>query len=465
MQIQLTNTRTREKEVFTPINQGEVRMYSCGPTVYGTPSIGNYRTFIMNDVLRRVFEINGYNVKHVINITDVGHLVSDGDEGEDKMMKAMRREGKGAYEIAEYYTAEFLHGLNQLNIIIPEHLPKATEHIDEQIKTIQLLEKNGYTYKTSDGIYFDTAKLDSYGTFGGQKLEEKEEGARVAVNPEKRNATDFALWKFSPKDQQREMEWDSPWGVGFPGWHIECSAMSEAYLGSPFDVHTGGTDLAPVHHENEIAQTQGAHGHALANYWVHGAFLQIDGGKMSKSLGNVYTINDLVERGIDPLAYRYFTFTARYSSQLNFTWESIQAAQNALNNLRDDVRDWDKPTAIDQESLDVFLSKVNDDLDMPAAMAEVWSLVKDEHLSTAVKAATLLEFDKVLGLKLDEYISVPLEPSLLVLRLVEERAKARKEKNWEESDRLRDQIEEEGFIVEDKPEGQVLREKRKNILI
>lgn len=459
MSIKLTNTLTRQEEEFKPINPRKVGIYSCGPTVYNTPSVGNFRTFIMADILRRMFEMNGYDVTQVMNITDVGHLVGDGDEGEDKMIKAMRREGKSAWDIAEFYTNEFLRDMQRLNVKTPHHMPKATDHIQEQIDVIKELEKNGYTYSTSDGIYFDTSQLKNYGRLGGQKLEEKEEGARVQVNPEKKNASDFALWKFSPEGQKREMEWESPWGTGFPGWHIECSAMAEKYLESPFDVHTGGMDLAPVHHENEIAQTEGARGNQLANYWVHGAFLQVDGGKMSKSLGNVYTIQDLADKGYDPIAFRYFTYSAHYRSSLNFTWESLGAAQNALNNLRDEVRDWNKPTGVDEPSYEVFEARVNDDLDMPGAIAQLWAIVKDEHIDTGVKAATLLKCDEVLGLGLKEYISVPVRVPLLIQKMVEDRDKARKNKDWEEADRLRQDIEKEGYVVEDGPQGQNVREK------
>lgn len=459
MTIKLTNTLSRKKEEFKPIKPEHVGIYTCGPTVYGTPTIGNFRSFLLADMVRRVFEFNNFDAKLVMNITDVGHLVNDGDEGEDKMIKAMRKEGKTAWEIAEFYTDEFVRDMERLNIKTPHEMPRATDHIAEQIAFVVALEKNGYTYKTSDGIYFDTSKLEDYGKLGGQKLEEKEEGARVAANPEKKNPTDFALWKFSPTDQKRDMEWESPWGVGFPGWHIECSAMSEKYLGSPFDIHTGGADLAPVHHENEIAQTRGAESHEPANYWLHGAFLQVDGGRMGKSLGNAYTIQDLIDRGFDPLAFRYFTFSAHYRSPLNFTWESLTAAQNALNNLRDDVRSWDKPTGVDEESLGVFKDRVNDDLDMPGAVAQLWAVVKDEHIDTGVKAATVLEFDRVLGLELDKYVAQPLEVPLVVRKLVEDRESARKRKDWEASDRIRDKIAEEGFVVEDTEEGAVVREK------
>jgi cysteinyl-tRNA synthetase len=459
MIIKLTNSLTRKKEEFKPIYEGKVGIYSCGLTVYGAGHVGNYRTFIMSDILRRLFEFNGYEVKHVMNITDVGHLVGDVDDGEDKMIVAMKREGKSAWDVAAFYTDLFTKDMERLNNKTPHVLPKATDHIPEQIETVKILEEKGFTYKTSDGIYFDTSKLDNYGQLGGQKLDEKEEGARVVINPEKRNATDFALWKFSPKAQQRDMEWDSPWGIGFPGWHIECSAMAEKYLDSPFDIHTGGSDLAPVHHENEIAQTQGAHGNGLANVWLHAAFLQIDGGKMSKSLNNVYTIQDLVNKGFNPLAYRYFTFNANYRTQLNFTWEALEAAQNALNNLRDESRDWDEPIEVSENIIESFKEKINDDLDLPGAMAVLWGMVGDKELATGIKSATLLKLDEVLGLNLDVYVAHSIEIPGDVQELLNQRASARQKGDWDASDALRDQIAQAGFVVEDTDSGQRLREK------
>ncbi len=460
MTISLYNTLTRKKDVFQPIHDGRVSVYACGPTVYGTPSIGNYRSFLLTDLLRRVLRFNGFDVILVMNITDVGHLTDDGDNGEDKMLVAMRRDGKTAWDVAAYYTERFLNDLDQLNIERPDVLPKATDHIAHQIAMIQQIEKNGFTYTTSDGVYFDTSKLAQYGKLSGQSLDEKEEGARVAVNPEKKNASDFALWKFSPVGSKRDMEWESPWGVGFPGWHIECSAMSNEYLGMPFDIHTGGKDLAPVHHENEIAQAQGAFGEDPVHVWVHGEFLQIDGGKMSKSLNNVYTVDDLVAKGFDPLAYRYFTLNAHYRSLLNFTWESLAASQNALHNMRDAVRDWDEPTDIDEGHLERFTNAVNDDLDMPKALAMFHELINDKKLPTGAKSATALVFDRVLGLKLDDYIAKPLQVPQQVLDLIEARETARTEKNWEGADVIREQILALGYVVEDTSSGQKVRERR-----
>ncbi|MBU0645891.1 cysteine--tRNA ligase [Patescibacteria group bacterium] len=455
--IKLYNTLSREKEEFKPTKDKEVGIYACGPTVYFFAHIGNFRTYVFEDVLRRVLEFNGYAVKFVMNITDVGHLTDDADAGEDKMLLAMRREGKSAQEIAEFYTQAFMADVKKLNIKPADEYPRATDHIQEQIELIKKLEEKGFTYQTTDGVYFDTSKLPDYGRLSGQKSEEKEAGARVAMG-EKKNPTDFALWKFSSESEQRLMEWESPWGKGFPGWHIECSAMSAKYLGIPFDIHLGGIDHVPVHHENEIAQTQAAEGKLLANYWVHSDFLTVDGGKMSKSLGNIYTISDLAAKGIDPLAFRYFCLGAHYRTKLNFTTESINAAQNALNNLRDAVRDWDSPSggcaAYEQE----FAAALDDDLNLPEALAVVWQM-KDSASASSAKAASLLKFDQVLGLELDQYVAQPLAVPEDVKSLVKDRERAREEKDFERADQLREQIEKKGFTVDDQAAGSKINQK------
>ncbi|MBI2473367.1 cysteine--tRNA ligase [Candidatus Uhrbacteria bacterium] len=449
--IHFYNTLTRQKEEFTAIHEGKVGMYSCGPTVYWFAHIGNMRSFLFADILRRTLELNGYEVKMVMNITDVGHLTGDVDDGEDKMLVAMRREGKTAQEIALFYTQAFMEDLQQLNIK-PAHLyPKATDHIPEQIQMVRRLEKNGFTYKTSDGIYFDTSKLQQYGRLSGQKSEEKKAGARVEMG-EKRNATDFALWKFSPQNSSRDMEWDSPWGIGFPGWHLECSAMSMRYLDVPFDIHTGGVDHIAVHHENEIAQTQGAEGVLEANVWMHSEFLTVNDGKMSKSLGNLYTVEDLRQRGFDPLVYRYFVLGAHYRSKLNFTFEGLEAAKNALLKLRETVRDWDHPDIGCAEMEQNFLEALNDDLNTPQALAIVWEMV-NAPLPSSAKAYSLLWMDKILGLRLEEFIAQPLQVPLEIQQLVNEREQARLAKDWAKSDLLRQEIEQRGYFIEDTPEG------------
>jgi len=459
--FQFYNTLTRQKEEFQPLQTNEVRIYTCGPTVYWFPHIGNWRSYVFADILRRSLEQKGFKVSHVINITDVGHLVGDGNEGEDKMIVAMKREGKSAFDIARFYEAAFMVDRDKLNILPAAVYPRATEHIIEQIDLVKKLEEKGFTYKISDGIYFDTSKLSDYGRLSGQKAEEKQAGARVDLG-EKRNATDFALWKFSPLDSKREMEWNSPWGVGFPGWHLECSAMAKKYLGVPFDIHTGGEDHIPVHHENEIAQTMGADGVLEANVWLHNAFLMVDGGKMSKSLGNIYTLSQLEEKNIEPLAFRLFCLGANYRGKLNFTFEAVQAAQNAFDKLRETVRDWEvSGEKISEEYKNRFFSAIEDDLNTPQALAVMWEMIGDATCPSSEKAATLFEFDKVLGLKLDEFIGKKTEVPDEVMILVKAREAARVNKNWSESDRLRDEIAKLGFIAEDTSQGQ----KVKNVLL
>ncbi len=454
--MQFYNTLTRSKQTFEPIRHGYAGVYSCGPTVYGFAHIGNMRAFLFADVLCRALRFNGFTVDQVMNITDVGHLVDDGDDGEDKMIVAMTREGKTAYDIAEFYTQAFFKDIERLNIVPASKYPRATEHIAEQIEMITRLESNGFAYRTSDGMYFDTSKLANYGRLSGQRLDEKQAVLRVDMG-EKKNATDFALWKFSPSNVKREMEWPSPWGVGFPGWHIECSAMSKKYLGVPFDIHTGGIDHITVHHENEIAQTEGAEGKLEANYWMHNEFITVDGGKMSKSLGNVYVIDQLIEKGFDPLAFRYLCLQAHYRSKMNFTWESLGGAQNALNRLHTTIREWDAPKIGCAEFEERFLEAINDDLNTPEALSILWQLVESDY-PTSAKAESLLKFDQLLGLQLEGFVGKSIKIPLVVQQLLDARAKARAEKNWTQSDRLRAEIEALGFIVEDKPEGQKVRE-------
>ena len=455
--IFLYNTLTRKLEAFHPIKPKQVSMYACGPTVYWFAHIGNLRAYVFSDVLRRTLRADGFDVTLIMNITDVGHLTDDADNGEDKMLVAMRREGKTAYEIAKFYEKAFYRDLERLNIEPATKFVRATDHIDDQVKMIQQIEKNGFTYQTSDGVYFDTSKLEDYGRLSGQKLEDKKAGARIEVG-EKRHAADFALWKFSPVDSKREMEWKSPWGVGFPGWHIECSAMSRKYLGVPFDIHTGGIDHIPVHHENELAQTEAADGVLEANTWMHSEFVTVDGGKMSKSLGNIYTIDDLVKRGYDPIAYRYFALGAHYRTKLNFTFEALEAAQNAFSRLRETVRTWDAPGKIGcAEYEKKFAEAMDDDLNTPKALAVVWDLVSDANLSTSAKATTLLRFNKVLGLGLEAFVGKLVAVPDEILSIVEAREQARTKKELKESDRLRDEMQANGFLVEDTPHGPVVR--------
>ncbi len=453
MDIYFYNTLTKQKDLFKPIEEGKVKIYSCGPTVYKDATIGNMRTNLLNDTLRRVLKYNGYELKHVMNITDVGHLVSDGDEGEDKMLKSAREEHKSPLEIAEHYTKLFFRDLERLNIETPEVVCKATDHIKEMLEMVQKIMKNGYAYETSTAIYFDVSKLDKYGILSGINLNNQKAGARVDIDPEKRNPYDFALWIKAPANHL--MKWDSPWGPSYPGWHIECSAMSTKYLGEEFDIHTGGIDLVPTHHENEIAQNKGACGKNPAHYWIHGEYLLINGGKMSKSLGNTYLIDDIIARGYSPLAYRLFNYSCHYRGKLNFTWEGIESANTSLIRLREGYQkhlngnsDISDEIIADMENR--FHQAINDDMNMPLALSVVWEAVKYPEKSPKI-AQLLKKFDTVLGIKIDEVqeTKIPQE----ILDLVEERKQARSDKNWSESDRLRDLIAEKGYIVKDTKDG------------
>ncbi len=458
MDIYLYNTLTRTKDLFKTLNEKEVRIYSCGPTVYKDATIGNMRTNIFQDVLRRMLKYNGYKIKHVMNITDVGHLVSDGDEGEDKMIKSAREEHKTPLEIAEHYTKLFFDDLKALNIEIPEIICKATDYIPEMLEYVKELVEKGYAYETSTAIYFDISKLDKYPVLSNLNIEEQKAGARVEVDKEKKNSYDFALWIKAPENHL--MKWDSPWGPSYPGWHIECSAMSRKHLGEQFDIHTGGIDLVPTHHENEIAQNKGVCGKIPANYWIHGEYLLINGGKMSKSLGNVYLLKDIEEKGYDPLVYRLLCYTCSYRNKLNFTWEGIEATSKSLARLRNGYQQnkvgEDTLNEEDRKELDrletEFHKAINDDMNMPLAMSYVWEIIKYDKKSPEI-ANLLLKFDTVLGIKIDKEekneIKIPKE----VLNLVEKRKKARQEKNWTESDRLRDEIQNLGYSVKDTKDG------------
>ena len=457
MDIFFYNTLARKKELFKPIDEKEVRIYSCGPTVYKDATIGNMRTSIFQDVLRRVLRYNGYKIKHVMNITDVGHLVSDGDEGEDKMIKSAREEHKTPEEIAKHYTKLFFDDLKALNIETPEIVCKATEHIKEMLEYVKILMEKGYAYETSTAIYFDVSKLDEYPVLSNLNVEKQKAGARVEVDPEKKNPYDFALWIKAPANHL--MKWDSPWGQSYPGWHIECSAMGQKYLGEQFDIHTGGIDLIPTHHENEIAQSKGYCGKIPAKYWLHGEYLLINGGKMSKSLGNVYLLKDIINKGFNPLSYRLFTYSSHYRNKLNFTWEGMEAAEKSLERLKKGYKaHLDGKDEVDEgvvnEYEEKFHKAINDDLNMPLAMGVVWEVVRSDKKSPKF-AKLLLKFDSVMGLKIDEddkdVVNVEIPEEVLIL--VEERKKARENKNWEESDRLRELIKEKGYNVKDTKEG------------
>jgi cysteinyl-tRNA synthetase len=467
MAIRLYNTLSRKKEIFKPIKKGHVGIYTCGPTVYWYQHIGNLRSYIFADVLKKVFLYNKYKVRHVMNITDVGHLTSDADEGEDKMEKAALREHKKAEAIANFYWNVFKKDFKKLNITEPNIWCKATTHIKEQIELIKKLEKRGATYKTSDGIYFDTSKLKDYGKLAKLNKQGLKAGKRIEMG-EKKNITDFALWKFSPLMDstgkllpKRQQEWESPWGIGFPGWHLECSAMSMKYLGEHIDIHTGGVDHISVHHTNEIAQSETATGKKFVNYWLHGEFLTFKGEKVSKSTGGLYTISELQEKGFNPLAFRYLTFITHYRDPLNFSLKSLQSAQDAYIRLRNIIlstpggpasnRKNDK--RISRKYLNQFNSAINNDLDMPKALSVLWKLARDKK--TAGKINTIKEMDKIFGLDLLKGETIKISQS--IKKLIKERATARKKKNWQKSDELRDKIKSLGYSIEDTHSGQKLK--------
>ena len=456
MEIYFYNTLTKKKEKFTPIEGNEVRIYTCGPTVYYDAHIGNLRAYLFMDSLRRVLKYNGYTLKHVMNITDVGHLTSDADEGEDKMMVAAKRENKDPYEIAEYYMNKFLEDIDKLNIERPEIIARATEHIDIMEEYVKQIIENGYTYQTEDTIYFDTLKLPNYGILSGKKPEEQRAGARVEFDSNKKNVSDFALWIKAPKEHI--MQWDTFFGKCYPGWHLECSAMGYKYLGEEFDIHTGGIDHIPIHHENEIAQAEGFCGKIPAKFWMHVNFMKINGGKLSKSLNNFYTLTDLTEKGYPPEVYRMFNFGSSYRIPINFTWEGMDATLKALMKLKEGYQNHLNGIAeIDDELIsayeDKFHQAINDDLNMPMAMSVVWDVIKNPKKSRRL-ADLLLKFDSVLGLNIEKPLEseekiIPKE----IIELAETRKKARENKDWAESDRIRDEIISKGYTIKDTKNG------------
>jgi cysteinyl-tRNA synthetase len=452
--MKLFNTLTRNKEDFVPIEPGRAGMYCCGPTVYSFATIGNMRTYLFMDWLRRSLRYFGIEPYTVMNITDVGHLVSDADEGEDKMEKSAREKQKSPYDIAEEYAAAFFADMDALNIVRPELTPKATDHIAEMIDFVQILVDKGYGYEISDGIYFDISKFPGYGKLSRLNLEDQQAGARVEVNDEKRHPADFALWKKAPPEHL--MQWPSPWGMGYPGWHIECSAMGEKYLGERFDIHTGGVDHIPVHHENEIAQSEAKLGRPAVNTWMHGEFLLVDGGKMSKSLNNNYLLSDLKERGFAPMHYRFLCANAHYRAKLNFTWEGMESAKTSYNrliNLLQAHKSGTENADLDAYKTD-FDAAIADDLNIPKALGILWGMVRLPVKSKAIYDMAQ-EFDKVLGLKLDTEPEAEEAADLdaEVEALIAERQAARKAKNFARADEIRDMLKERGIALEDTPQG------------
>ncbi|MFA6091436.1 MAG: cysteine--tRNA ligase [Elusimicrobiota bacterium] len=452
--LRLYNTLSRAKEDFAPASpDGTVGLYTCGPTVYNYLHVGNYRTYVFEDMLRRTLEALGLRVRHVMNITDVGHLTSQADEGEDKMELGAAREGKSAWDIAKFYTESFIADSKKLNLLPPHVLCRATDHIAEQIALVRRLEEKGATYRIADGIYFDTSKFPGYGRMAGGcgHIEGLQEGARVQVNAEKRHLTDFALWKFSPTDAKRQMEWDSPWGKGFPGWHIECSAMAMKYLGETFDIHCGGIDHVPIHHTNEIAQAEAATGKPFVRFWLHGEFLVVNKQKMAKSAGGFIRLTDLEAKGFDPLDYRYFCFGAHYRRQLEFSWEALEAAKTARKRLTERAKDLAAAPSgkIPAEAAEAFRARLADDLDVPGALAVLWDGLKG--LAAAEQRGLLEEADKALGLRFFERTEESLDAD--VQALFDRYVSARKEKRFADSDALRQELKARNILIKDTREG------------
>ena len=453
--IRLYNTKSRKLEDFTPEKEGHVGIYSCGPTVYHYQHLGNMRAAVFADTLRRMFISYGYDVQHVINITDVGHIVDDQDTGEDKMDKGAKREGKNVWEIAKQYTDAYFQDLEMLNIPLDAYtFPRASDNIKEQIALIEALEMKDYTYRTTDGIYFDTSKFKAYPDFAHLDVEGLQSGARVEENTEKKNITDFALWKFSPKNEQRQMEWESKWGTGFPGWHIECSAMSMKYLGVHFDVHTGGIEHIPVHHTNEIAQSECATGMPYVNYWMHNNHLLDTTGKMSKSNGEFMTLSKLRDEHYDPLAYRYFLLTAHYRKELSFSYEALDAASVAYHRLANYVLHHKTTSGhVIASYVHAAHSALQDDLATPEVISTIWKLMKDETITEVDRYVTLIAISDLLGLGLQEVAQQVVEIPAVVEELLEKRAS----REFALSDNLRKEIESHGFMVKDTPDGQQIQ--------
>lgn len=462
--LKLYNTLSRKLEKFEPLNKNEVKYYTCGPTVYDYAHVGNLRTYIFEDVLYRSLEYLGYNVEHAMNITDVGHLVGDGDEGEDKLEVGAKREGKSPLEVAKKYEKKFFEDLDELNIIKPSHILRATDSVQDQIEIIKELEKKGFAYKGKQAIYFNTLKLKDYGKLSGQKLDEKKTGARgdVVVDSDKKNPTDFALWFFlKGRYKNHVLKWPSPWGEGFPGWHIECSAISRKLLGQPLDIHVGGVDHIGTHHTNEIAQSEAAFGKPLAKFWVHGEHLIVDSKRMGKSEGNLLTLDQLKEKGFSPLDFRYFVLTAHYRTQLNFSLESLTAAHTALEKLHNFVRATGSGQLGCSGYETQFKRAIENDINTPRALSVVWDLINDKKFPASSKKNSLLKFDKVLGLDLDDSHSQQLSLDLdkVVQDLLSLREQARQDKDFAKSDELRKQIESQGYEVMDTPKGQKIKKK------
>ncbi len=462
MSFYLYNTMTRNKEEFIPANKNKAGMYTCGPTVYNYAHIGNLRTYIFEDALKKSLEYVGYKVKHVMNVTDVGHLQSDGDEGEDKMALGASREHKTVWEIAKFYEDAFFEDCKKLNVKRPTVVCRATEHIEDMIKFVQKLEDRGYTYESNGNVYFEIDKFEDYTKLANLSIDELEAGSRIEIDPNKKNPLDFVLWFTNSKFSNQIMQWDSPWGRGFPGWHLECSTMSIKYLGENIDIHCGGIDHIPVHHTNEIAQSEAALGHKWVNYWVHGEFLVLDGGKMSKSSGDFLTVSKLEEEGLSPLDYRYFCLQSKYRKQLVFSFDSLKDAQNGYKALKKKIgailTNIDENHNMNKELIsgyqEKFKTQISDDLNIANAFTVLNEVIKDGELNNKEKAFLIEDFDKVFSLNLMTIEKEAIEvDEKLINDLIEERNIARKEKNYKRSDEIRAQLLEMNIEVLDSKEG------------
>jgi len=470
MTVNLFNTDGRKIEPFKPLKDGKVGLYCCGPTVYNYAHIGNLRAFMFEDILRRTLEYSGYKVKHIMNVTDVGHLTDDGDDGEDKMIKAAREKGMSVWDIASFFTDAFMDDTARLNILKPTMYSKATEHIEDMIKMIQKLEEKGFTYAAGGNIYFDSSKFPEYGKMALLDKQDLQHGARVVVDTNKKGPQDFVLWFTESKFEKQAMTWDSPWGVGYPGWHIECSAMSCKYLGTHFDIHCGGIDHIPVHHTNEIAQSEAANGQKWVNYWCHNEFLLMKTGKMSKSKGGFLTLQSLIDKGYDPLDYRYFLLGGHYRSQLVFTWESLESSSSARKNLVQKIGTMKKsagPVSLKdlgekaRSRLDDFNEHITSDLMTPRCLADLWGLLKDNSISDDEKLTVAYKIDQVLGLRMETYEieDEKIELSVDDQKLIDERTEAKAAKDFSRADEIRDIFSKRGYVLVDSPQGTFLKKK------
>ncbi len=465
MKIKLYNTMSRQVQEFKPLIENKAKVYACGLTVYNFAHIGNLRTYIFEDILRRVLEYADYEVEHVMNVTDVGHLTDDADSGEDKMLKSAREKRKTVWEIAEFYSKAFFKDIEKLNILIPTVVCKATDHIGDMIDLIKKIEDNGYTYNSGGNVYFDISKLSDYGKLARLNLDELKAGARIQVDENKKNPFDFVLWFTKSKFKNQVMIWDSPWGKGYPGWHIECSAMSIKYLGEEFDIHCGGIDHVSVHHTNEIAQSEAATGKNWVNYWLHGEYLLMGKNKMAKSSGKFLTLEELQKRGYEPLDYRYYLLGAHYRTQLEFSFDALAAAKNAFSKLKERIINIKEETvSVNPETangkakvyLDSFLDNAFNDMNMPKCLSDLWGLIKDNSIKPSEKLPVLYEMDKILSLGFKDLEKRNISINKEIEELIAKREEARKNKDYKKADEIRDFLKEKGIILRDTPDGIVL---------